>query len=368
MQTIMPRIKTQTVAIVLGLLMPGGASAQQDSEPRDPGQDAKPTTALPGQPHDTTPGRLGRQGGFDSELAYVRASEARVAELLDRASHAADELTAATLRLAAANLLLAEQLDAPCSLKLLRTLGLPDQEATGDVVDVLKHARALLDEVGQRIDKKMEQVADMDEDLAGSWAALQSNQTSLNAFLGALHVFLLPQEHDNVARALRRAASGLAPLLERAEPDIVAAAALWYAMLRAGEKSKRSALSVLDPVLKGRPTAGTNFAFYGRLLRCRLIADRSSPPTALALLLQLEDMLGDWFEEDESQGQAARSLLLLRAHILQVWKERLSSDAGTEERQFFDQRLEGIHAILKTPDARFLRLGHAIPVLVPIPQ
>jgi len=368
MHKIMRTLKTHAAAIALGLTVSGLAPARGALEPRSPEPNTPPTTDVSRQKHDTATGSLDSPPGSESEQAYLESARTRAAELLDRASRESDELMAASLRLAAANLMLAEPLVAPCTMRLMRCLGLTDPADPRNASDVLNRARDLLDQIGGQIEEKMKHVEGMEASTADSWATLRSNQRSLKAFLKALHVLLLPDDHEDVARAMRRAASGLAPLLERTEPDIVAAAALWYATLRADEKNKDAALSVLSPALQSRPSAGIHFAFYARLLRCRLIADRSSPPTALALLLQLEDMLEDWFDDDATRDQASRSLLLVRAHILDVWKQRLERDAPPEERQFLDQRIEGIHARLAETPTAFLKLGHAIPLLAQAPE
>lgn len=368
MHKTMRTLKMHAAAVVLGLSVAALAPARGDSEPRSPEPNSPPAGDVLRQKHDTAADSLGSPPGFESEQAYLEAARTRVAELLDRASRESDELAAASLRLAAANLVLAEPLVAPCTMRLLRSLGLTEPVDPRNASAVLSQARDLLDQVGGQIEENRKQVERMEDATADSWATLRSNHRSLKALLKALHVLLVPDDHEDVARAMRRAASGLAPLLERTEPDIVAAAALWYATLRADEKNKDAALSVLSPALQSRPSAGIPFAFYARVLRCRLIADRSSPPTALALLLQLEDMLDDWFDDDATRDQASRSLVLVRAHILEVWKQRLASDAPPEERQFLDQRIDGIHAkLIETPTA-FLRLGHATPPIAQAPQ
>ncbi len=160
--------------------------------------------------------------------------------------------------------------------------------------------------------------------------------------------------------AARVAASGLSPLRENPDPAISAAAGLWQAVLRSNEDDKRAALAILGTAT-AEPKPGTlPYEFFGKLLRCRLIAERGSPAAALALLLQIEERCDGWFKGD-ARFQAVRTCAAVRMRILRLWSDRLKPEGNDDDRRWCDEQIAEIASDLSAQSS-LLPLSPAIPL------
>lgn len=160
--------------------------------------------------------------------------------------------------------------------------------------------------------------------------------------------------------AARAAASGLSPLRENPDPAISAAAGLWQAVLRSNEDDKRAALAILGTAT-AEPKPGTlPYEFFGKLLRCRLIAERGSPAAALALLLQIEERCDGWFKGD-ARFQAVRTCAAVRMRILRLWSDRLKPEGNDDDRRWCDEQIAEIASDLSAQSS-LLPLSPAIPL------
>ena len=111
------------------------------------------------------------------------------------------------------------------------------------------------------------------------------------------------------------------------------------------------------------------YAFFSRLLRCRLLADQGGWAVALTLLMQVEERCNDWFSDDIDRDRALRTCALVRIQILGVWRERLPSDTAEDERKWCDDRISRLRGErFGDDDTTVLRLSPAVPVLAIPPE
>ncbi len=196
----------------------------------------------------------------------------------------------------------------------------------------------------------------------------------LNEVADALGRFVPQREVVRTARAgdaqeaARRAASRLAVLLEDDRPQVAAAAALWQASLRARESDPSRAMSVLGLVLS-RPRQGTlPFAFFARLLRCRILASRGGHAVALALLTQLEDRSDIWMAREADRTNALRAITLVEIQVLRDWYARLPGPPDSPQRQWCVDRVKTlIDEHFSEDGSTVFRLTAAIPI-VAVPE
>jgi hypothetical protein len=256
--------------------------------------------------------------GFEDETAYLSSIEARVSEMAARARATDEPVASAELLLAAANLILARKLEPACSrglhgIAIIRELGLAEAGIELDLDRAEEHlagAEAALTQAAliPRADRKGAHANERETEPQPADSRqtpeamppersedLRRQLGTLQAFAVALRAYLLPDELCKGERSTRRAASRLAPLLEETDAEVAAAAQLWHACLRAREADPTPALSVLQLALADPPPQALPYAFFARLLRCRLVAHRGGFVTALALLTQIEHRCEEWF-------------------------------------------------------------------------
>ncbi len=302
--------------------------------------------------------------GFSDDAAYVRSIAARVAQLAAQADQTDELSRRADFLLAAANLLLARQLEPACTQRLLRLDGNRELLAEGALRDAFDLAEKLLGRAREAIGTHPES----GESPAGQADAAAQKLETLQALTVGLRAYLLPAEGAQGARDARRAASRVSPLLEDRNRQVAAAANLWAACLRSRETDPTRAMSALDPALSD-PAAGTMpYSFFARLLRCRLAAADGNHAVALALLMQIEERCEEWLETDEQRANARRTAQLVGIQILADWYGHLDGPGRAEQRKWCADR---INAVVKENfgdrSDTVVRLEYAIPLVADPP-
>ncbi|HNQ21477.1 MAG TPA: hypothetical protein PKK06_00100 [Phycisphaerae bacterium] len=357
----MPRTIQALIVAAVALHSEGWTPAAAQTPTPEPANEEAPAVS----PRPVLPEvRLSTPVGFSDEAAYDRAVEAKIKELVAAAGAATDALTAAEARLAAANLILARRTERDCSLVLL---GLGRADGAGEALQpVFAQVTALLGEAGTAIARQRDaQSGDAAPELEGRLAAAERQREVLAAFAQALEAMVaadLRQDADGSRR--RRAASGLAPLLEQAEPGVSSAALLYSAVLRADEDRDR-VLTLLDLPLKTPASKDLPYALYTRLLRCRLLAEGGGHAAALALLFQLEEHCPNWLSDAAAGADAVRTVALGQLQMLADWHSRLSKPDQEDARRWCRSRFDALSdEHFPGGSGTVLRLGRAVPTLV----
>ena len=131
----------------------------------------------------------------------------------------------------------------------------------------------------------------------------------LSAFAEAIEIIWLKDELVDQTVA-RRAASGLAVLLEDPRPSVAITAGLYQSLLYEQAGRANRALEVLGPALREVPQQAAVVGFFSRLQRCRMLRDQDQPVAAWALLTLLQARCDQWFT-DSQLSQAAQAAVLL---------------------------------------------------------
>jgi len=306
--------------------------------------------------------------GFDDEADSQRFYAQQVAELTQRAEQAADALERAEAQLTAANLVLARLVEPACTRTLLR---LPAGQTPDDLRSLFEQARSLLANAEGILseDHPAETAPGTDDARARRRADLADVLQVLQAFVTGLEAYLLPDGEAGGARTARKAASRLAMLLEHDDQTVVAAASLWHAVLRARNGEPDRVLGFVPPALKEPAHQELPYAFFSRLLRCRLLAARpDGPAAALALLYQLEERCHEWLSAPEERAQAFRAASLVELQILSAWHQRLSDPKHEATRRWCTEQMgTATEERFGDPSATVYRLVNAIPVLLSPP-
>jgi len=95
--------------------------------------------------------RLRPMPGFEDDVAYLRSIAARATELEAQAGEADNPMKQAESALAAANLILAHQLEPTCTRKLLHINGNVDERGGADLRGALDRADALIERAGSAV-------------------------------------------------------------------------------------------------------------------------------------------------------------------------------------------------------------------------
>ena len=305
--------------------------------------------------------------GFEGEAHAQRFYAQQVATLAQRAEQAADALERAKLQLTAANLILARQIEPACTRALLE---LPAAQTPDDLRSLFEQARTLLANAEEILsqDHLAEAAPGADEAQARRRSNLADVLQVLQAFAAGLEAYLLPAGDAEEARTARKAASRLATLLEHDDQTVAVAASLWHAVLRARNGEPDRVLAFAPLALKEPRRQELPYAFFSRLLRCRLLAARADGPAAtLALLYQLEERCNEWLSEPAVRAQAFRAASLVELQILSAWRERLSNDPKHQAaRQWCSAQIRTVtEERFSDPSATVYRLVNAIPLLLP---
>jgi len=308
--------------------------------------------------------RLATVAGFADDAAFLDSITSRFTALQQQAEEATDATRKTEFLLAAANLILAEQLEPLCSRKILRLGEPPPGDDALVAARALDRAEALLAEADTFLLANQENppVQSPPPDPAKD---LDRIAVTLKAFTQALRAYLVTEVDGDSSRTARRAASGLSIIVEDDNPQIAAAAAFWQACLRATEPDQSPALDILDRVIVDLPDDAQRFGFFSRLLRCRLVAARGGSSAALALLMQVEERVEDWFNADLDRADAGRSCAWIRLQTLNDWRDRMDLNSQGDERAWCKSRIDTLRAerFSDPSGTTVLRLNHAIPIV-----
>jgi len=327
--------------------------------------DPLPLAAVPDEPAEGTVPvmpevELAPLEGHPDVRSYTQASAEHAAELARQAEQAQDVETRVGLLLRAANVILSNELEPPCTGRLLHIGDDQLPVAEEEIGAALARAAALLSDA----EATMSRPDGGGEAAPDRWQPWRDRLEILRAFAEGQGAFLLPADE----REMRRAASRLAVFLEHENPQVTAAAGLWQAVLRSRESDASRALTLLEPALWGVARKSLPFSFYARLLRCRLLADQESYATALALLTQIEEQCDEWFSDDAEREQAVRAAALVEVQVLRSWHDHLTDPTDQRERRWCAERIETLRKQQFAEGERtVLRLNPAVPTFAAAP-
>jgi len=356
--------RNKTAAITSSLMMAGVAFAFVQTG------DSTPESGIENQRFPDPPSiLLSEIKDFADDSSYAKSIADQVEELIEGAGQEADPAQKAGQLLAAANLILARQLEPHCTRALLR---IPAADAN--------HSAKSLSEWFIRIDGLIQQATEIvaaipaagkpngDDSAPNESADLSRKVDTLRAFANGQRAYLMDREDADAVSHKRRAASALAPLLEDSDKRIASAARMWQAALRAEEEDPAAALLILEPALADPLPDAMPYAFFSRLIRARLIAERGGPAAALALLSLIEERANDWFTDSTRRADATRACAYERLRIVREWHDRLSPVNETDERAWCIAETQRVRERYFSSVRTVLRLDPAIPDLaVPPP-
>ena len=336
-------------AILLSIVLTVAGAAQEPTA-------KPPPNALPARPSVA----LEAIEGFAGDDAYRKATWDRAKELAATAEKAVHAVTKAEFQLSAANLLLAEYFESSCSQKL-NGLDLTASEA--DLARDFAAVDKMLDRAGELL------ATAAGEDLPEGWEQQAANKLdTMRAFAEGLHAYLLAPDDAEGNLASRRAALRLSGLLESEDRRVVAAATLWHGNLKSRGGDPSRGIEVLDLALADLARPAPRYDFFSRLLRCRLIAAQGAHSTALALLLQIEELCQSWFTIPTERELALNAVALLQMRIVRDWHRLLSSEDRDEERAWCARRISTlINERLNADTNHLLRLGKTMPIIAEPP-
>lgn len=106
------------------------------------------------------------------------------------------------------------------------------------------------------------------------------------------------------------------------------------------------------------------YVFFGKLLRCQILASHGGQVTALALLTQLEEMADLWFDDAEDRAGAVRAITFVEINVLRAWHDGMPAAPDSPERAWCVERAEKLIAERFAEEApTLLRLSDAIPII-----
>jgi len=345
-----------TKSIFLGVACMAAAQGVPEGAP-PPSVDPE-TPALP------RPKLAPLEGGTD-ELARLEIVAAQVATLAEEARNADDVRVRADGLLTAANRILSSQIEPLCSDRFLRIHRDEPASREDAVRDALDKAQSLINEAREALRTTAEaETHDAPDDADLTVADLQRRAGALEAFASAIRAYLMPDASSEPARQVRAAISRLSPQLEASEPSVAEAATFWQALLRSLDPDPRDALRSLEFVVTNVSPDAPRYGFFCRLLRCRLIAAQRGEPAALALLLQVEERIPDWFRKDPERLDATRTVGLIRMQILSAWRQRLDPAARADERAWCAKEIQRLRdeRFAGGDDETVMRLLEAVPM------
>jgi len=345
--------------------LPANAQPQDAAAPPTPSTVETRDSDFPPLPDVT----LSIRDVIQTDAEYIRAMHSRSEELA--AQQSADPLVRAELLLAAANLTLAFEIEPACTRKFL---GL--RLTTG--VDEAEYPRAAIERAAIRLREAQDLLKSLEE--AGNvdgehpkvdparLTAASRRVAALTPFAGALSEYFRERGAAEPADS-RDAASRLSPLLEDDDPRVAAAAGFWQSCLRASEPDPAAALARLDLALADVKSSEQPYAFFARMLRCRVLAAGGDPAAALALLLQMEERCQFWWIKPEPREEALRAIGVIRYEILDNWQDQFSPTERAEERTWCVETAGRLLSDRFEKEPRTVtRLSPAIPVLASHPE
>lgn len=308
--------------------------------------------------------------GFNDDEAFLFSVTEEVQGLLKSADEAVLPKDRVDFQLTAANLILARGIEPACSRELLGIRD-PGDETYGNAPlrTSFDQADKILKQAGESLT-----VLARDPKIEPKWQAeSKETQETLLAFSLGLRALLTHKGANDAdihprMRRTRRATLGLSPFLEDRRPAVAEAARLWQTSLRASTGRSDRALASLSPALLPPNEDTLPYAFFSRLLRCRMLAKRDEMPVALALLMQIEDRCEEWLPTETERQDAIRTTQFTQLQLLSQWFDQLQSSDNPKNRAWCTQRQqELIESGFGTPSDTLFRLSYAIPILVQEP-
>lgn len=297
------------------------------------------------------------------ETAYTRWLSHRSAGLRRAAEQAVDPRERVELSLAALNWALAAECEPPMS-RMLQGISLDSDGAFLEQLTqrCLGELEALRGDV-----KRYVQDPDHDAEAAGQFRA---SMDTLECFARVLHACAAPDQSNGATEVYSQAARSLSAYIEDERSDVAAAALLWQAVLYGRGGRIDRALRLLPLVSEPLRRDTMRYDFFARLLRCQDLTQRGSYAAAWNLLLTLEERARDEFGTAATQAEAARSAILAKLAICDLWPE----GAPQVERQETKSWCDSIVARLTSEyfgageNGGLLRLATAAPIIVNIPD
>jgi hypothetical protein len=315
-------------------------------------------------------------------VADVGAYEASVADhaarLADLAGDAGDPLMRAELQLTAANLILAKQIEPACTRTFWGLTAFPEHRVDSQKLTAgLDRAQRLLTDARSNINDARE-AAPKDEPESPAVEegaekevdptvtrilAASTHQRTLEAFRQALATALLPAADAGEGRTRRRAASELAALVEHDDRRVATAAGFWQAYLRKDETDPRAALARLDYALDDFGPSEKPYAFFARVMRCRVLEGHGQRVAAFALLTQMEERTFGWYLDEEPRAEALRAIAWTKLQALRAWHDGLDAQTKTDERAWCREQATTIIDDTLVEANELPRLSPVIPML-----
>ncbi|MBI4717112.1 MAG: hypothetical protein HY763_04850 [Planctomycetes bacterium] len=292
------------------------------------------------------------------DLTYQRSIATRAAELAQQAEAAKDPAAQVDLLLAAANQILAFEVEPACSRKFYGLAELPSGNAAA--IDAVARADALLARAEGLLSAARGAGGEPPE-----WVAAGARRLEvLRPFAQGVREFLTPSESADAARSARQAASALSMLMEDANETVAAAATFWHAVLRARDGDPSPAVSVLPLALSEVRRKSLPFAYFCRLLRCRLLAERGSHALSLAMLTQIEERCDRWLASGPDRAAGLRAVTWLELQALREWHQRLSTEPDAQAKTWCAERFQTLAGDrFKEGERTLLRLSPAVPLV-----
>ncbi len=301
------------------------------------------------------------QNDPEDKTEYARMISKQADELADQVEQTNSTTTKCDIYLAAANLILAKEMESQCA---RLGLGLSDNESADE--------DRLIRDAFQRADNFLEKATSLREKAAGQdstsegWLLHSEKRLSIvDTFAGAMREALLGENNPESVSSARRAASKLAILLEEDDEQVVAAATFWYALLRSRDKDVSVALSTLPLALADVKRKELPFAFYSRLLRCRLMARQGAYASALAILTRMEERSETWFARDKNIEKALRAIAAVQFGIIKSWQNHLVGPDKRSQRDWCSRRIQQLSKD-RFPEGKGMvyRFSPAIPIVM----
>ena len=300
------------------------------------------------------------------EESFLRSIRARSQELAAQAETGQDAMSRAELYLAAANLVLAHELEPQVS-RVLLGLEVSNEasEKSREAQDALNRMETLLSKTEQLLSESK----DAAEREAERNRAILSRAEQVRAFADAVRAFLNLDDSEDGRRRSRRAASRLAVLLEHSDPATATSAILWQALLRSRESDCGPAIAMLDHALADLPRQAQREAFHARLLRCKLVARQGGFAAAIALLIQMDERCEQWFNDPGDRSDAIRTAAWVQMQILRDWSDRLKDETQATTRKWCSDRLDTVAtSSFSESGSTLLRLKKTAPISALVPE
>lgn len=291
-----------------------------------------------------------------------------IAKAIESAASESRPVTKARYLLAAANFILARQLEPVCSTgfsNISSAGSSSNEESIRQSLDQaaahIRNAREVLASIGKEPEPNdAEKPAEAGNTAPTEAETLIHSADALQSFLDGQRAFLLPESD---AGSRRKAASALAPFLEDPDPKVAAAARLWQALLRSLEADPAAALHILESSAEPASADAWPFGLFGRVLQFRLKGVQGAWSTALVQLIRMEDQLENWVPDLSKRGDARRLFARVRLEVLQRWYDSFDQ-AHSAERTWCVLRSEEVIKSYFSVETSLLRLDPAVPEMV----